>query len=166
MSKRNAGLYGEFIIEKLRNDDRWALRALEIVTNNQTAGEFSVDRTTEQNGIGFNGTDAKTLTGIFKFYMNRVSFASHRNDTRPVTVTEAQMGVLHKRMPKYWKQILNASDSEKLHKLVAKAEVAEMMKIPNEKLPLHVMKKWTFDETREAFLKRLKNEQLVLNLTV
>jgi len=164
MIEKTNGLYGEFVIDKLRTDDRWALRALEIVANNQTNHEYDVEHTTEQNGIGFNGSDAKKLTGIFKFYENRKSYASHHNDGKPVTITEKQMQVLHKRMPKYWRQVIKASNAKKLHKLVAEAEIAEMNKITDNQLPLHIYDKWTFEETKLAFLNRLKKDELVLSL--
>ena len=164
MSKR-LDYIRQFVIGKLKKDDKWALRALEIIAANQTAGEYNSEQTTEQNGIGFNGRDAKMLTSIAKFYENRKIWHAERGKkTDNVTVTKNQMVALHSMIFKYWKQVVNASDQSRLNEMVAKQEILDMNKLTDRELPLNISKKWVFDETRIAFLERLKQGQLVLNL--
>ena len=166
MSKKSEYIR-KFVIKKLQTDPKWALRALELIAANQTNSEYEAEEVEVINGIGFNGKDAKMLTSFSKFYANRKEFARrHRNDPDNVTLTPNQMVALHKMIFKYWKQVVNASDQFKLEKMVIIAEVAEMNQIAEDKLPLYIHKKWIFDETKLAFLKRLKSEQLVLNLTI
>jgi len=79
-------------------------------------------------------------------------------------VSPNQMIAVHKMIFKYWKQILNASDSNKLTPMVIKYEITEMNKIKDDQLPLYITEKWVYSETKTAFLNRLKSEQLVLDL--
>ena len=160
MSKKDVYIC-EYVKKRLRTDPKWALHALEIVAANQTTHELDVEETTEQNGIGFNGRDAKILTSFAKQYENRVIRAGTKNY---VKLTPNQMVALHKMISKYWKQVVNASNPIKLEALVAKDEIEYLNKYPDEKLPLLIGTKWIFESTRVEFLKRLKSEQLVLNL--
>jgi hypothetical protein len=164
MSKRSDCIR-QFVIDKLKKDPRWALRALEIVSANQTDGEYQTEQTKLVNGIGFNGKDAKMLTSMAKFYVNRKKWAKdHNQDVKNVRLTPNQMVALHKMIFKYWKQIVNSSDQSRLNEMVVKQEILDMNKLTDTELPLNINKKWVFDETRIAFLERLKQGQLVLDL--
>jgi len=151
MSKRSDYIR-DFVKEKLRNNPKWALHGLEVISRNQTTTEFQKEETTELNKIGFNGRDAKILTSFAKQY----AFKKY--------LTPNQMSALHSMMPKYWQQIVKAANQVQLGILVSSAEIEDMKKIPEDKLALHIADKWAFDETRAAFLQRLKTEQMVLSI--
>lgn len=77
----------------LATDKAWALRGLVRLYELQTNDEQSQETTKENNGVGFTYFDANLLTSFAKFYINR-QFLSDR-----------QMSVLFKRMPKYAGQL-------------------------------------------------------------
>jgi hypothetical protein len=142
----------DFVKEKLRCSSKWALHGLEVIAGNQTSLEFQKEATTELNRIGFNGRDAKILTSFAKQYALK----------KYLTVN--QMSALHSMMPKYWQQIVSAANQVRLEILASSAEIEDMKKIPEDKLALHIADKWIFDETKVAFLQRLKTEQMVLSI--
>ena len=84
----------EFLRYKLSTDDKWALRALEVIFDNQTEDEKDSHVTVNENNIGFNKVDADLLSSFAKQYKERGSLSNR------------QMEVLKKRISKYWKQIL------------------------------------------------------------
>jgi hypothetical protein len=83
----------EQLRQRLASNDRWALRALMRIYQNQTADEQCRETTIERNGIGFTGPDAEIMT----------SFA------RP-----KQMIILRRRMPAYARQIVQCTDTTRL----------------------------------------------------
>jgi len=95
-----------FVRQKLQNDSRWALRALVVVFENQTVDEQNQEHTSHDNGVGFTGTDGNFFTSLAKQYLRRGS------------LTERQMVYVKKSMRKYWKQIIAASDTDKLDQMV------------------------------------------------
>lgn len=98
-----------FVKSKLATEKVWALRGLlRMYEENQTSDERSVGDTVYDNGIGFSGADSQILSSIAQ-QVNRRGY-----------VTDGQLRVLHKNMPKYWKQIVAMSDGAKLNCLVAK----------------------------------------------
>ena len=94
--------YRDFLKRKLATDYRWALRALEVVYNNQTSSEKDTSTTHVENGIGFTGHDAPILTSFYLF-QKKWKFLSKK-----------QTSLLHKKIPKYWEQVLKVSDQAKL----------------------------------------------------
>ena len=94
------------LIEQLRHrlssNDRWALRALMRIYQNQTADEQCRETTIERNGIGFTGPDAEILTSFARQYQRRGS------------LTERQMMILRRRMPAYARQIVQCTDTTRL----------------------------------------------------
>ena len=78
---------------KIANDDRWATRALLSIFERQTPDEQAADQTVEDNGIGFNGTDAEFLSSIAKGVM------------RYGQPTPRQMPHVKRKMPKYANQL-------------------------------------------------------------
>ena len=96
----------EYVRAKLGTDSRWALKALVVVYGNQTADEQASQSTHNLNGEGFTGVDGEILSSFAEQYKrwNRLS--------------QKQMTLLLKKMPKYWKQIIAVSDLEKLEGLV------------------------------------------------
>ena len=93
-----------YVREMIATDARWALRALVVIYSFQTESEKVAEQTSVHNTVGFTGCDAEFLTSLAKQYERR-GFLS-----------EKQMKILYRVMPKYWRQIIDASDKEKLEK--------------------------------------------------
>ena len=85
---------GEFVKKMLSENVEWAKRALIRIYERQTSEEQLKETTVTENGIGFNGNDAEILTSFAKQYLTRNY------------LSEKQIGILKKKMPKYWKQII------------------------------------------------------------
>lgn len=85
--------------ELLARDDA-ALRALLVIYHRQTDAEQAVGATTDENGVGFTGPDAEILSSFAEFY-KRTGFLSAK-----------QLAILHRKIPKYWKQLLEAAKSK------------------------------------------------------
>jgi hypothetical protein len=83
----------QLIRENVALDSKWALKALMRIYENQTSDEQTCLMTKYHNKIGFTGADAEILT----------SYAQQYN--RRGWLTEPQMRVLHRKMPKYAKQL-------------------------------------------------------------
>lgn len=99
----------EFVRGKLASSEKWATSALMLVYSNQTSDEQAVGITVEDNGVGFTGVDAEFLTSLAQQYESR-GFLSPK-----------QMTFLFKKIRKYARQVIAASDPEKLKALVRKA---------------------------------------------
>jgi len=89
----------EFLKQKLKTNNVWALRALQRIYQNQTEEEKNKGRTIEHNYIGFTGFDADFLTSL-------------ANQKTPYS--ERQMTFLRKTISKYWRQVYELSDKDKL----------------------------------------------------
>ena len=100
-----------FIKEKLKINDKWALRALDVVFNFQTEMEKNLLQTREHNNVGFTSFDAEFLTSLALQFRERGC------------LSPKQMSCLHKLIPKYWKQILSVSNKEKLELIILKTQV-------------------------------------------
>jgi hypothetical protein len=88
--------------QRLASDDRWALRALVRIYHNQTAEEQASEHTIERNGIGFSGPDSEILSSFARQYLQRGR------------LSDRQMAVLRRKIPSYAKQIVKASDTDRL----------------------------------------------------
>jgi hypothetical protein len=95
----------EHLRQRLANNDRWALRALVRIYQNQTAREATIER----NGIGFTGPDAEILTSFASQYQRRGR------------LTEKQMMILRRRIPAYARQIVSQSDTARLEAAICGA---------------------------------------------
>lgn len=104
----------EFVKRKLISDPVWASHALDVVFQNQTRAEQNSHLTIENNGIGFTGVDAEFLSSLYE------------QKQRYGRLTPRQMGYVHKMIPKYHNQIVQASKEkgkyDDLIKLVAASE--------------------------------------------
>lgn len=96
----------EFVKGKLSTDPNWAKQALLRIYEFQTKEEQQVKDTMYNNGVGFTGTDGRILTSFAKQLM--------KNNY----LSEKQMILLFKKMPKYWSQVVKISDKEKLKLLI------------------------------------------------
>jgi len=92
----------EQLRQRLASNDRWALRALMRIDQNQTADEQCRETTIERNGIGFTGPDAEILTSFACQYQRRGG------------LSERQMIILRRRIPAYALQIVQGSDTMRI----------------------------------------------------
>ncbi len=90
----------EFVKLKLATDDKWVKRALLVLLDRQTDDELKVKKTILENGMGFDSFDAEILTPIANTYK------------RCRLITFSDMLLLHRRMPRYAKQIIASSESK------------------------------------------------------
>lgn len=98
----------EFLKRKLGTDPRWAKHALLKIFEFQTEEEQDHECTHDHNGVGFTGVDGEILSSFAKQLI------------KYKRLSDKQMALLFKKMPKYWKQILTISDEEKLNALIQK----------------------------------------------
>jgi len=96
----------EYIKNKLATDARWAKHALLKIFEFQTEEEQHFETTCVNNNVGFTGADGEFLTSLAK-QLEKKGFLSPK-----------QMIHVYKKMPKYWKQVLNISNEEKLIDLI------------------------------------------------
>ncbi|MCF0126248.1 MAG: hypothetical protein HUJ68_10940 [Clostridia bacterium] len=89
--------------EKLGSNKAWALRALQVIYSNQTDDEQQDAVTKHYNKIGFTGSDAEFLTSLAKQY-------EYKGD-----LSDKQMAILYRKMPKYAGQLLKMSGLKKVN---------------------------------------------------
>jgi len=94
-----------FIQSKLATNAAWAVRGLTRIYGLQTEEEQGAGSTFAANGIGFSGCDAEILS----------SFATQVEKGR--TLSEKQMTIVFKKMPRYWRQIVSLIPEEKIQAL-------------------------------------------------
>lgn len=92
----------EFLKTKLSTDSRWAIKAMLLIYSKQTHDEQLQGSTEHDNGIGFSGAHAEIMSSFAKQYQkwNKLS--------------DKQLKIVFKIMPKYWKQVLGCSNEQKL----------------------------------------------------
>ncbi len=100
-----------FVKVKLSTSKSWALAALLKIFEFQTEDEKRLETTTDNNSVGFTGFDGEILSSFAK------QLKIHKS------LSQKQIIILFKRIPKYWKQIINASNEEKLQAQVISARV-------------------------------------------
>jgi hypothetical protein len=92
----------ESIKANLSSNPKWAIRAIEVLYAQQTATEQMVKTTEENNGVGFNGTDAFILSAFAE------QIAKRKKYNNPILLSDKQLAIAFKKLPKYWKQIERA----------------------------------------------------------
>lgn len=92
------------IRNELATKPKWAIRALTVVYEGQTSQEQCSERTIEENGVGFTAFDAEILSS----FAQQVERWNRADPTRRYTtpLSEKQMALLFKRIPKYAGQLL------------------------------------------------------------
>jgi hypothetical protein len=85
------------IKQMLGANKAWALRGLLRIFENQTADEQNSEQTRYHNNIGFTGADGEILSSFAKQVL------AGRN------LSEKQMAIVFKKMPKYSKQLEGVS---------------------------------------------------------
>lgn len=104
MATITKGNLTEFIREQLKTNEQWAKRALVVIYERQTTDEQNTLSTNHHNNIGFTGADAYILTSLAQFYK------------RNKYLSEKQMKIVFRRIHKYCRQILDASEESLLIK--------------------------------------------------
>lgn len=88
---------------KLSSNKQWALRGLKVIYDNQTADEKRDSDTKHNNNIGFTSSDALFLSSLAQQY------------ERKGDLSDKQMAILYKKMPKYAGQLLKMSGLKKVN---------------------------------------------------
>ena len=97
----------QYVKQMLATNKVWATKALvRIYQENQTADEQAAKVTSHDNGIGFSGCDAEFLSSLAEQYLRRGN------------LSEKQMSFVHRKMPKYARQVVAMSDPVKLDAMV------------------------------------------------
>lgn len=110
----------EFLKGKLSTDQRWVCRAVTTIFEYQTADEQRSEMTSYHNGVGFSGADAEILS----------SFAKQINRGR--SMSQKQLAILFKKMPKYARQLMVIADQKAAEKEAAEeaaSDEAEMNRL-------------------------------------
>lgn len=94
-----------YIKHKLNTDKNWCLRALQRIYENQTYDQQIQNVTKEFNKIGFSSNDAQIMSNIWVFYKQN-NF-----------ITQKQLNLCFRIMPKYAKQIIQKVPSFNKQKL-------------------------------------------------
>jgi hypothetical protein len=90
----------EAIREKLKTDDLWLRRAVVAIFEQQTSDERSAGMTVEDNGMGFNGSDAPSMSRIAQ-QIQRDGFLDYKN-----------VQFARKKMLKYAGQLANLANAK------------------------------------------------------
>jgi hypothetical protein len=106
MSKVTKVQIKEFVKRKLSTDKVWAQHALLKIFEFQTIEEQKSKDTIMNNGVGFTGTDGRILSSL-ALQLQKKRYLSDK-----------QMTLVFKKMPKYWIQVVKISDKEKLNSLI------------------------------------------------
>lgn len=97
----------------LSTNQQWALRALVRIYQDQTQAEKDQGTTHDHNNIGFSGVDGELLSSFAQQYMSRGR------------LSDKQMVYVFKKMPKYWKQLVNIAGKEKMVAALANLGTAQ-----------------------------------------
>ena len=100
----------EYIQNKLTNDDRWTLKALNKLYERQTEDEQNIAETKYHNNVGFTGHDARYLSSL------------HQQKLEKGWLSRKQMEALRRTIKKYWSQVQEMSDPVILRLQVLKAQ--------------------------------------------
>lgn len=119
----------EFICKKLSEDVLWIKKALLLIYSKQTIAEQVNRETIEYNNVGFTGHDSKFLSSVATQIKKQVEY-SVENYNLPeneainrAVLSEKQLSVLKRVVSKYWRQVLESCDTEKLVKIMEKEKV-------------------------------------------
>ena len=82
--------------------NRWLLRGLVTIFQYQTEAEKVASITNEDNGVGFNGSDAFILS---EFAKKQMAYPNYR-------FSDKQMGIIAKAMPKYAGQLARIANAK------------------------------------------------------
>jgi len=95
----------ESIREKVKTDPKWAIKALLTIYEKQTEDERVNEQTVHNNGVGFNGIDSQIMTSFAKQLL------------RNKNMSERQMEIIFKVMPKYAGQLYRIAELKEQNNL-------------------------------------------------
>lgn len=98
-----------YLRSQLAANPAWAVKALTLVYAHQTADEQADKKTSLKNGAGFNGLDAEILS----------SFSEQVLKGRKLS--PKQLAIVHRKMPRYARQVLASISPEKAEAFKASA---------------------------------------------
>lgn len=105
----------EFIRGKLQTDDRWALKGLLTVFDNQTEDEQRSESVQEHNGIGFTGIDGEIMTSFAKRAISkgvRQALANKEPVSIDAIFTPSQAAIFRRKIGKYAVQLAREADAK------------------------------------------------------
>jgi len=105
--KITKGAIADFVRKQLLTNETWAKKALLEIYKFQTLDEQQSGRTQLWNGVGFNGCDDEILSSLATQLLKKG------------WLSPKQMVILHKKISKYTRQVIQISDKNKLELLVA-----------------------------------------------
>ena len=105
----------ESIQEKIRTDVRWTIRTIEILFDRQTTDEQRYGQTYVRNGRGFNGRDSEIFTSFYHQIQKRKRVVSSGGQlvNFQSLLSEKQLEICQKHLPKYWGQVLEEIENRK-----------------------------------------------------
>lgn len=86
------------IQDALTKSSKFVERALVALYARQTADEQVIKEASEDNGVGFTGTDAEILTSFAEWVIKSWKPEGEK-------LSAKQMEIARKRLPKYWRQL-------------------------------------------------------------
>lgn len=106
----------ESIQEKIRTDVRWTIRTIEILFDRQTTEEQSNGQTYVRNGRGFNGRDSEIFTSFYYQIQKRKRVVSSGGQlvNFQSLLSDKQLEICQKHLPKYWGQVLEEIENRKV----------------------------------------------------
>lgn len=93
---------------KLSTSATWAVKGMLKIYEFQTASEQSAGVTHEHNKVGFSGCDAEILSSFCKQIL------------KGYRMSDKQMVIVFKKMPRYWRQLSEISDQAKVESIAEK----------------------------------------------
>jgi len=120
MKKVTKRMVEKYIKTRLKEPNQ-AVRALMKIYSYQTAEEMKSENTKVTNNIGFSSYDAGMLSQFAKQFQ------------RKKCLSQKQMTIVTKIMPKYWRQIAEASN-----KAILDAQILKQNEIDNQQLSLEL----------------------------
>lgn len=102
---------------KLETNDKWLVRGLLAIYDNQTTEEQIVEGVVVDNGIGFNGVDGEILTKMAKWYKSK-GFLSPK-----------QIALVRRKMLKYAGQLAKIANEKQANKAAIPAGCAEPLPV-------------------------------------
>jgi hypothetical protein len=98
----------ECIKHKITTDDRWMLKGLLVIYDNQTEDEKRVDAVKENNGIGFTGIDGEIMPSFAKRCIQRglrEALKTQKQINVADYLTDKMEPIVRRKMCKYARQL-------------------------------------------------------------
>lgn len=102
----------EYLLDCIEKHNISAVNALLGLYARQTADEQQSECTAHQNGMGFNGTDA----GILSSFAEQVVNKRARGWKHGTELSDKQLALLRKKLPKYGRQLLQIAEEKQARK--------------------------------------------------